>query len=79
MGSRQAMDLSICAVSLKTVMDHDAATYEFGLLLLVAFFHNVKASKASLRLTTLTPRVNIASIEEDYNEGLDATRWSLFK
>jgi hypothetical protein len=42
-------------------MGHDAATYEFGLLLLVAFFHNVKASKAPLKLTAVTPRVNIAS------------------
>jgi hypothetical protein len=45
-------------------MGHDAPTYEFVLLLLVVFFHSVKVSKAPLKLTTLTPRVNIASIEE---------------
>ena len=44
-------------------MGHDAATPEFGLPLFVAFVHNVKVSKAALKLTTLTPRVSIASIE----------------
>lgn len=39
-------------------------TYEFGLPLLVTFFHKVNVSKAPLKLTALTPRVNIASIEE---------------
>lgn len=51
-------------MSLKTVMSHDAATYNLGLLVLVAFFHSVKVSKAPLKWAAVTPRANITSIEQ---------------
>jgi hypothetical protein len=53
------VDVNGAVVEYETVY---STTYEFGL---VAFFHNVtlKASKAPFKLTVLTPRVNIASVE----------------